>query len=163
MRKIFVTATVALLVLSGCTNADKEEPTEETTGEKAATVDAPDSDDFNKQLTASPDLENLRQATISDVALVSEDELVVSFEMESDGCHGHVLDVAETDSEVTVTLQTGEQNGVDPASCVYGVYPYTATVTLAQPLGERAIVPAEVTEPVAIDDPIDMQQLLAEL
>jgi hypothetical protein len=84
-------------------------------------------------------------------------ELILSFEMGSHHCFGVQANAQESETDVVLEIKTGLLPGVDPASCRYGVYPYTTSVTLAEPLGDRTIATAEEREPLAGDGSADGQ------
>jgi len=115
-------------------------------GVPAIAFENPDADDFNLLLPSRDDLIDPSPAPILGVE-GTEDELVVSFEMQSHHCHGVHAVAAESDTEVTLAIETGLLPAVDSAACQYGVYPYTAAVVLSDPLGDRSISIAELREP----------------
>lgn len=101
---------------------------------------SPTADDFNKLLASEDGLVEPQQVEILGVDETWPGVLLVSFEMASHHCYGVHAAVSETDTAVTLDLDTGRRDGVSPASCPFGVFPYTTEVTLAAPLGEREVV-----------------------
>ncbi len=156
-------------LLASCTSGGAEEETTPTTADEttASTADgyaiayeSPTAEDFNKLLTPTEGLTNLKQAEILNVdngtsgAGGSESSaLVISFEMESHYCFGVQTAVTESDNEVIIEILTGQLPSIDPTSCEYGIYPYTTEIALSAPVGERTIVPAEPREPAELATP----------
>ncbi len=108
-------------------------------GAEPIVFESPGADDVDLLVPRAEELVDARPAAILDVAGTDGTELILSFEMGSHRCHGVRAQADETDEEVLLSIETGVLPGVDPASCRYGVYPYTTAVTLADPLGERPI------------------------
>ncbi|MGI9613989.1 MAG: hypothetical protein ACR2QO_13860 [Acidimicrobiales bacterium] len=150
-------------VLAACTGGTDEAAPETTPlGEGGAAGEAdliafenPDADDFNLLLESSDDLIGSNPVAILNVEGTGGTELILSFEMGSHHCFGVRADAQESETDVVLEIKTGLLPGVDPASCRYGVYPYTTSVTLAEPLGERTISAAEEREPAADDGSAD--------
>jgi hypothetical protein len=70
--------------------------------------------------------------------------------MASHHCHGVRATVIESGTDAVLDLQTGRRAGVSPASCAYGVFPYTIAADLADPLSDRAVTTtAESAPPVS--------------
>ena len=152
-----------VIALGACTaDTDDTAPTTPgaSTGETDAGVEAdviafdnPDADDFNRRLVSTDDLTAAYPVAVLNVEGTGGTELIVSFEMQSHHCFGVHSEVEESPSEVTLTLESGLLPGIDPASCQYGVYPYTTAVLLSEPLGERTIAIGEEREPTPAPEP----------
>ncbi|MEZ5410935.1 MAG: hypothetical protein R2761_23095 [Acidimicrobiales bacterium] len=112
---------------------------------------SPTADDFNKLLTSEDGLMEPQQVQIVAVDETGPGVLLVSFEMASHHCYGVHAAVTETAAAVTLDLHTGRRPGASPASCPFGVFPYTTELTLAAPLGEREV--ATTAEATAQVDP----------
>lgn len=145
-------------LLAACTSGTDEATPETTPGEGGTAGEAeviafenPDADDFNLLLESRDDLIGGNPVAILNVEGTGGTELILSFEMGSHHCFGVQADAEESQTDVVLEIKTGLLPGVDPASCRYGVYPYTTSVRLAEPLGDRTIATAEEQEPT-VDD-----------
>lgn len=165
-------AVIGLLAVAGCSSSDdasgapagdgapaSDDAGATTNGSTVTTTlpepaeytvafEEPGAEEVNLLLAESDELLAERQVEILDVQGGADDtELVLAFELESHRCYGIRTEIVESGTEVVITLIGGQLIDVNPASCTYGTYPYTASVTLDDVLGGRAIVPAEPTEP----------------
>lgn len=104
------------------------------------TADSVASDGFTA-LSARTDLISLRPATPDEVTVDPSDDsrLLIRFEGASEPCAGAAVSVIETETDVTVDLQTGLDPNVAAMSCVAQVFDYEIIVQLDAPLGEREI------------------------
>lgn len=171
-RLVGTVAVIGLFAVAGCSSSDdgsaapaddgasaSDDAGATTNGSTATTAlpepaeytvafEEPGADEVNLLLEESDDLLAERQVEILDVQGGADDtELILAFELESHRCYGIRTEIVESGTEVVITLIGGQLIDVNPASCTYGTYPYTASVTLDDVLGGRAIVPAEPTEP----------------
>lgn len=147
--RVGLAVLAAAFALAGCTSGGGSGeaeglPVPADGASSAATgspaVQSPTADDFNKLLISEDGLVELQQVEILGVDETGPGVLLVSFEMASHHCYGVHAAVAETDTAVTLDLHTGRRDGVSPAGCPFGVFPYTTEVTLAAPLGDREVV-----------------------
>ena len=152
-------------LLAACTGGTDEATPEATMPGEGGTAgqaeviafENPDADDFNLLLESRDDLIGGNPVAILNVEGTGGTELVLSFEMGSHHCFGVQADAQESETDVVLEIKTGLLPGVDPASCQYGVYPYTTSVTLEAPLGDRTIATAEMREPAADDEPTEAE------
>ena len=148
--RVGLAVLAAAFALAGCTSGGSGGPDEAeglpvagggaTSTTVSPAVQSPTADDFNKLLTSEDGLVELQQVEILGVDETAPGVLLVSFEMASHHCYGVHAAVTETDTAVTLDLHTGRRDGMSPASCPFGVFPYTTQVTLAAPLGDREVV-----------------------
>ncbi len=95
--------------------------------------------DFTKT-TSSPDLISAQKAPIIDVVTIDEQTLGVRYQAGAEPCALANVTITETDSSVTVLLETGLHPNAAAMSCIAQVFDYEIEAPLEQPLGDRSIV-----------------------
>jgi len=138
MNKKLCTAILsAFILITSCSDSDAKEET----------LDNQQLDEnFEKEVEQNTGIENIQPATFEAIG-IDDKTLEIKFEMESDECFGHQVEVIESDLEIVVAVMTGELPDKNPDDCDYGVYTYTTKYDLESPVNGRTIVPQEEGEP----------------
>lgn len=117
------------------TTLDQPEEQTSTTGGAE-----PDADSGRYQQTEShPELTSPQRADIAEVVAIDDQRLAVRYEGAAEPCALANVTVTETDSSVTVLLETGLHPNAAAMSCIAQVFDYEIRVTLDAPLGDREI------------------------
>jgi hypothetical protein len=90
--------------------------------------------------TSHPELVSAQKAPISDVATLNDQTIGVRFEGAAEPCSLANVIVTETDTSITVLLQTGLNPDAAAMTCIAQVFNYEILVTLEQPIGDREII-----------------------
>ncbi len=96
---------------------------------------------FDIQSTTShPELVSAQKWLIDDVITIDEQTLGVRYQAGAEPCSLANVTVTETDTSVTVLLETGLNPNAAAMSCIAQVFDYEIQVALDQPLGDREII-----------------------
>lgn len=91
--------------------------------------------------TPRTDLVSLQPATPDEVVVdpTDDSQLLIHFTGAAEPCSGAAVTVTETDSDVTVVLETGLDPNAAAMSCIAQVFDYEIVVPLEAPLADRTI------------------------
>ncbi len=126
--------------------SDQDLPAE--TADPTTTTDADPADDGSsgdyQPTDAQSDLISGQPAPIDEVRVIDDQTIGVRYQNGSEPCSLADVSVTESDTEITVALQTGLHPNAAAMSCIAQVLGYEIQVNLDAPIGDRTIVPVEV-------------------
>ncbi len=93
---------------------------------------------------AQPDMISGQPAPIEEIRTIDEQTIGVRYQNGSEPCSLADVTVTESDTEITVALQTGLHPNAAAMSCIAQVLGYEIQVELDAPIGDRSIVAVEV-------------------
>ena len=132
---------------AGANGTTNEESTNETlpgdaTGEDVTPEPTGDVTEGYTPMAPRSDLVSLETATPDEVIVDPNDDtrLLIHFEGAAEPCAGAAVTIEETDTDVTVMLETGLDPNAAAMSCIAQAFQFEIAVQLDAPLGERAIV-----------------------
>ncbi|AMY24053.1 hypothetical protein HQO38_14460 [Rhodococcus fascians] len=151
----FLAAGVMLcLLLAGCSTAagddDETTPTTNSTT-PIGFVQQPSAPpvphevpvgDVGTMFESTPDLIRATTTPFESWSQVSPNTIAVHFVTGTPECYGADATVTETDTAVTIELRTGTRPDAEDKSCIMVAVYATMQITLASPLGHRAILNA---------------------
>lgn len=93
-------------------------------------------------MTPRTDLVSLQSATPAEVLLdpANDARVLIRFEGAAEPCSGAAVTLTETDTDVTVLLETGLDPNAAAMSCIAMTFNYEIAVDLDASLGERSII-----------------------
>lgn len=86
-----------------------------------------------------PELSEARPTAWHEAEIVDETHIRVTFWGGVDDCFGHLVEVEETDSSITISLATGGLPR-NREACILPAVEYTTLIETEQPIGDREII-----------------------
>jgi hypothetical protein len=128
-----------------------DDPTDQAPGEDSDM--GPGTGEY-EPIAALDDLVDPQPAPIDDVAVGTEQAIIVRYQNGYAPCAGARVTVVETDSTIEVSLETGLDPNAAAMSCLAGITGYEQTVLLASPIGDRELIwdQAEASTPPSDTD-----------
>lgn len=112
-----------------------------TTTTSAGDDQADGGSDGYQATTSDPSLISATVTTIDEVVTIDDQTIGVRYSNGSEPCSLANVTVVESDTDITVTLETGLHPNAAAMSCIAQVLDYEIQVALDAPIGDRTIVP----------------------